>query len=234
MRDQYVGDISDMLKYSLLRHLAGGDRSLGLAWYYNPDHDGRNDGSHIEYLDDPHWGELDPPLWLALKSLPARSLSVVQALPIWPPSSTFHDVQVPSAIHRKAWANGMVEKLSPSDLVFLDPDNGLGRVSRRHATVEEIKSLRRSGRAIVLIKFPGRIQFDQQQSDHHAGIRTATGAEDIVTLRTSVIVPSLNGGKVPRFRWFTMLDHNQELLNRMSEFMVRLNAVPGVRASMSR
>jgi hypothetical protein len=41
MRDQYVGDISDMLKFGLLRALAANDRKLDIAWYYAPGHDGR-------------------------------------------------------------------------------------------------------------------------------------------------------------------------------------------------
>ena len=36
MRDQYAGDISDLLKLSLLRTLAAGDRSLGVGWYLQP------------------------------------------------------------------------------------------------------------------------------------------------------------------------------------------------------
>jgi hypothetical protein len=41
MRDQYAGDISDVLKFAFLRALAGKDRTLGIAWYYAPGDDGR-------------------------------------------------------------------------------------------------------------------------------------------------------------------------------------------------
>ena len=33
MRDQYAGDISDVLKFAFLRTLAGQDKTLGVAWY---------------------------------------------------------------------------------------------------------------------------------------------------------------------------------------------------------
>jgi hypothetical protein len=44
MRDQYAGDVSDVLKFAFLRALVGTDRRLGIAWYYVPGDDGRADG----------------------------------------------------------------------------------------------------------------------------------------------------------------------------------------------
>ena len=53
MRDQYAGDVSDVLKFAFLRALAGADRTLGIAWYYAPGDDGRADGRHLEWRDEP-------------------------------------------------------------------------------------------------------------------------------------------------------------------------------------
>ena len=39
MRDQYAGNVSDVLKFAFLRALAGADRALGIAWYYAPGDD---------------------------------------------------------------------------------------------------------------------------------------------------------------------------------------------------
>jgi hypothetical protein len=39
MRDQYAGDVSDVLKFAFLRALAGADRALGIARYYAPGDD---------------------------------------------------------------------------------------------------------------------------------------------------------------------------------------------------
>lgn len=233
MRDQYVADISDMLKYALLRLLAGADRSLGIAWYYNPDHDGRTDGGHREYLQDSTWSTLDGHLWRALKDLPEpRTVAAIEALPIWPTGSTFHGVPVPPRQSRAAWADGMCRRLADRDFVFLDPDNGLGRSTPRHATAEEIKALRRPGRSIMLIKFPGRVRFDAQEDAYHAQLRDTTGATRIMTLRSSVTIPGINGRKVPRFRWFTLLDYDDGLAARMADFCGRLEDIQGVRASI--
>ena len=71
MRDQYAGDVSDVLKFAFLRALAGTDRTLGIAWYYAPGDDGRADGRHLEWQDEPAWQRLDPQLHAGLSMLPA-------------------------------------------------------------------------------------------------------------------------------------------------------------------
>ncbi|WP_155268936.1 hypothetical protein [Brucella intermedia] len=48
MRDQYAGEVSDVLKFALLRALARQDRTLGVVWYYAPGDDGR----HLEWRDN--------------------------------------------------------------------------------------------------------------------------------------------------------------------------------------
>lgn len=58
MKDQYVGDIGDYAKFSLLRALAEGRRG-GIAWYQTPD-DATSHGSHRAYLDRPEWANADP------------------------------------------------------------------------------------------------------------------------------------------------------------------------------
>ncbi len=60
MRDQYAGDVGDVLKFSFLRALARADRRLGIAWYYAPGDNGRPDGRHLEWRDEPAWRRLDP------------------------------------------------------------------------------------------------------------------------------------------------------------------------------
>ena len=39
MRDQYAGNVSDVLKFAFLRSLRGADRALGIASYYAPGDD---------------------------------------------------------------------------------------------------------------------------------------------------------------------------------------------------
>ena len=54
----------------------------------------------------------------------------------------------------------------------------------------------------------------QQEDEYHPGLRVSTGANRLMTIRTSVAVPLSNGLLVPRLRWFTLIDFDDELRQR--------------------
>ncbi len=83
MRDQYSGDVSDVIKFAFLRALAGKDRTLGIAWYYAPSHDGRSDGRHLEWRDEAAWRTLDEELHTGLATLPERSVPAKSGRGMW-------------------------------------------------------------------------------------------------------------------------------------------------------
>lgn len=234
MRDQYAGDISDLLKFAFLRALAAHDKSLGVCWYYNPEQDGRPDGRHHDYLNDPKWRDLDPVLIDALNRLPQPpTVSAIEELPIWPIVRRFYGIPVPPRSHRTAWRETMHHAMDSADIVFLDPDNGVGPPGSRHATCEEIALLRRSGRAIVLIRFPDRRgKHVEQLSTWHHMLRHETGAESLVTLRTSVQVRTALGKTVPRSRWFTIIDPDHLLIDRAQAFASKLDQIGKCRISV--
>ncbi|KZD08754.1 hypothetical protein [Oceanibaculum pacificum] len=210
MRDQYAGDVSDYLKFSLLRALVreqaplaaegAADRLLGIAWYYVPGDDGRPDGRHTEYLTDPLWRALDPGLHDGLRSLPARSLAALEAAPIWPEATLFHRIPVPGRKQRQVWHAAKAEFLDTADLLFLDPDNGIaaagGAAGPKHTSMAEIAALRRTGRCLVIITFPGRRPHAELVDELHHRLRTEAGASAVAALRTNVCVPSAPGENV--------------------------------------
>jgi len=138
MRDQYAGDVTDLIKIAFLRALCCNQGILGVAWYYAPGDDGRPDGRHLEWRMQLGWRQLDPELFGALSSLPIRSVAALESLPIWPSGTLFHHEAMPLSSLRTAWATRMREALTPATLVFLDPDNGLGSHREKHATYEEV------------------------------------------------------------------------------------------------
>src|SRR5713226_3572741 len=194
MRDQYAGDISDFLKFSLLRSIVSQRMRLGVAWYYIAGHDKRPDGRHLKYLDDQFWRNLDPQLYDALASIRSnRSVRALQELQIWGDSTLFHSDAVETISKRVAWADGMANRLKASDVIFADPDNGLskdGVVHRKSATLDELKLLSAPERPVVLILFPGRKGNHQEQLELHH-LRLASFRP--LTLRTCVTVRNKNG-----------------------------------------
>jgi hypothetical protein len=231
MRDQYVGDVSDVIKISFLRALVGTDRTLGVSWYYVPNDDGRPDGRHVEWRDEPAWQRLDAQLHTGLLSMAERTVAALQRAAIWPHGTLFHDEPIPLGLARDAWGQGKRRRLDRADVVFLDPDNGLGKGSLKHATFSEVQLLRRTGRTVVLISFPGRnLPHDVLMENLHDRLRSETGANAVITLRTNVSVPSLKRPRyfVQRQRWFTVIDPERELVARAQGFAEALSLIPRV------
>lgn len=237
MKDQYAGDISDLLKFAFLRALSGADRTLGIAWYYTSGDDGRPDGHHIEWREDEVWRTLDPEVYDGLSRLTDRTVIALERLTMWPTRCHFHSEPVPPRPLRQAWATRMREALDSADLVFLDPDNGLGSATPKHATFEEVNSLRRPGRALVFITFPGRSQpHDVLVNSLHLRLHQETNTKSVVTVRTNISVPSArrSGSYVQRQRWFTIIDPDASLAARADTFARSLRCLPRTRAKVDR
>jgi hypothetical protein len=235
VRDQYVGDVSDVIKFAFLRALAGADRRLGIAWYYAPGDDGRTDGRHLEWRDEAAWRLLDAQLHAGLAALPERSIAALEQTAIWPAGALFHREPMPPRVERSAWGIRKRSVLDSADIVFLDPDNGVGGETEKHATFTEIRLLRRSGRAIVFITFPGRdMTHDALLRQLHERLAVEADVQNVITLRTNVSVPRAAGSRsyVQRQRWFTLVDPDAELEARAQAFAGALAAVPRVRARL--
>jgi hypothetical protein len=235
VRDQYAGDVSDVLKFALLRALAGKDRTLGIAWYYAPGDDGRTDGRHLEWRTEAAWRVLDAELHAGLATLAERSIAALEQASIWPAGALFHREPMPPRVERSAWGMRKRSALDGADVVFLDPDNGVGGETERHATCTEIRLLRKPGRAIVFITFPGRnLTHDALLRQLHERLAIEADVENVVTLRTNVSVPRAAGSRsyVQRQRWFTIVDPDAELTARAQSFAKALASVPRVRARL--
>lgn len=234
MRDQYAGDISDLLKFAFLRMLAGNDKRLGIAWYYNANHDGRPDGKHIEHLSDARWSGLDREVHGALQRLPERSVAALQDLKIWPENTVFHKEPVTGKRGRAHWSKAMADALADRDLLFFDPDNGLG-TTKRHATIDEVSGLCRRSVSVALIRFPHRMySHERQLVEYHQLLIKQVEVKSIITIMTNVSVPRASNSRylVHRQRWFTILNPDALLDDRARKFTERLIRTPGASASV--
>jgi hypothetical protein len=154
MQDKYVGDIGDFGKFALLRWLQQDSRlTLGVAWYWaHSSIDGirsANDGKHIRYLGlDIKDGKIveneelvdkillrtDPELFRKLKEivLSDRTVAALESSNLLKNaiyySADMSFVDVPPAIRasmRSEWHRESLSQLSKSEIIFMDPDNGL-------------------------------------------------------------------------------------------------------------
>ena len=211
------------------------DRTLGVAWYYAPGDDGRADGRHLEWRDEPAWRLLDAQLHAGLSALPERSIAALERAMIWPTGALFHRDPMSPRVERGAWGARKRTALDRADIVFLDPDNGIGAESEKHATFSEIRLLRKPGRAIVFITFPGRtMPHDALLRRLHDRLAVEADAENVITLRTNVSVPRAVGASpyVQRQRWFTVVDPNSELIARSQCFAKAIASIPRVQGRL--
>lgn len=181
MQDKYVGDVGDFGKYGLLRHLMGGHRHLGIAWYLAPP-ESNGDGRHLSYLAKPvEYRLCDPALFDGLRELVSadrRSVAAVISTGILPCGTVSFDQMVcpgdfgrrgraavaERMAYRESWMARAIQAVEGCDLVFLDPDNGIGGKSFRphgckghkHAAWEEIAWFSRPDRTLVVYHHTGR------------------------------------------------------------------------------
>ncbi len=133
MKNQYVGDIGDYGKYSLLRAFAEAGVKIGVNWYLTDD-DGSNDGKFKDYLTKGLIRKYSPEVFDTLKGLVDNGKTTVQDVQnsnIIPQALFFSEPMrfkgTPEERTKKRdkWLWDSIRELSGSELVFLDPDNGL-------------------------------------------------------------------------------------------------------------
>ncbi len=159
MQNRYVGDVGDFGKYGLLRALCLPDDdkkrplSLGVVWYLTSDETHNNDGRHIGYLEPTpknllEFRACEPDLYDGLGEIVRagdRNVSAIRRQRILPEGTVFYerilDLKHSTARPRPAsriqdrqeWVKGAVHATQDCDLVFVDPDNGIGSTAQAHS-----------------------------------------------------------------------------------------------------
>ena len=190
MQDRYIGDVGDFGKFSLLRKLTDNnppiDRlKLGVVWYKFPDEAHNGDGRHIGYLRDGSFSMLDPDLHSGLArivTLGRRTIEEFERSGMLPDDTRYHatpvagvagDGPVPHrrAAYRSAWLAQALDNTASSDLVFLDPDNGIasqiaardGPKAGKYVLLEEIAAFWARGQSLVVYPHLNRTASHKSQ-----------------------------------------------------------------------
>jgi hypothetical protein len=127
MKDQYVADVNDYLKYALLRSLVASDIALSVVWMLTSS-DERNDGQRLGYLSrSDQYRRVDPPLFDALHGIVAdgtRSVAAIEAAELFQEGVFVGQIVPDTRTPRQAYFQAALEASHGADLVFFDPDNG--------------------------------------------------------------------------------------------------------------
>lgn len=199
MKEQYVGDVNDYRKYALLRLLARSELKLGVCWMLTPN-DERNDGNKLGYLDQPGHERHDPELFALLRRVrdepDARRLVLIEDSEILP-GAVFVNTIVPEPLfERQLWFRQATAALAETDLIFLDPDNGIEvgsvakgrRNSSKYVYRDELAASYRAGHSLLIYQ---HFQRKERESFIRAvadDLRRIAANAEIWAVRTSHVV----------------------------------------------
>lgn len=184
MQDRYTADVGDYGKYGLLRAIAGlyprteRQLSLGVVWYLTDATmemaDPVGDGKHVAYLNPSQarrFRGCDPELYDTMGSLIEsrnRRVAAVRETGVLGQTAVFYEARLHTPVRsqsfeertsgRERWLAGAEETISRSDIVFVDPDNGVeaSSVQRHHKMgskytyLDELSRLADDDRSLVV------------------------------------------------------------------------------------
>ena len=192
MQNRYAGDIGDFGKLGLLRALRSSGLSIGVNWYLTPDERHNGDGRHVEYLERDRFRVCDEPLWTELKRIVRsgrRNVAALERSGVL--AAAFYsrelDFRGTSPTERRAirseWHGEALDRLAGTDVVFVDPDNGLmvpsaAGTSRANKFVDpqELEDYFRRGSSVVYYQHRAR-RPDSFYADQHERLLGRSGLE---------------------------------------------------------
>lgn len=143
MQNRYSGDVGDFGKFGLLRYLLNDNKySLGINWYLFPDEGHNEDGKFTRYLSNSNFELCDSELYNKLKTVVSnkRCVLTLEKSTLFRCKTTYFSSSIdfypdyPGQIKkykemrlslRKEWQEKAIANLSSSNVLFIDPDNGL-------------------------------------------------------------------------------------------------------------
>jgi hypothetical protein len=169
MQNRYAGDIGDFGKFALLRALSF-ERRIGVIWYLTSGLKEKNsDGRHLKYLCKPErFKNLDCVLFESLHSFRAefkknpevRSVKGLEQYRLLTNARYFSKEVPTDRAHRVKWFKDLMQsKILRSDILFLDPDNGIegNSFTDKHVTLDELAQLRNLRKPLIIYHHQGRM-----------------------------------------------------------------------------
>jgi hypothetical protein len=221
VKDQYVGDVNDYLKYALLRAVAAPPLRLAVIWMLTPS-DGRSDGQRIRYLSSARlFRDLDPVLFDVLAGVVARgdrTVRAIEAANLFPGGIFVSDVVPDARAGRHRYFALALAAAATADILFFDPDNGFEvrsvppgrRNSSKYLTWNEAAAAHRAGHSVIVYQhFPRRARqpFLRDLADR---AQDRTRCHRVVAIQTSHTA----------FVILLQQEHEAGILDRLSGFLV--------------
>ena len=171
MKNQYVGDIGDYGKYSLLRAFTDAGVKVGINWYLT-ENDGSNDGKFTDYLKKDDLRRYNPTVFDTLKTIAFnnnKSVSDIEKSGLLHGAVYYSEVLSSKAKpseredKRKQWFENSLDIFKDTELIFMDPDNGLlenydasKQGAEKYVLQNEVEAYYKDGHNVVYYCHKGR------------------------------------------------------------------------------
>ena len=179
MKNQYIGDIGDFGKYSMLRAFIDAGIKVGVNWYLTED-DGSNDGKYTDYLNKGVMRRYCPEVFDALKDVVEnrnKSVLDIENSGILSGTRFYSEILKPEGTpndreqERSVWFQESMYELKESELIFMDPDNGLLESDdatklggEKYVLPSEVESYFLDGHNVVYYCHKGRRSYEQWEA----------------------------------------------------------------------
>lgn len=172
MQNRYAGDVGDFGKLGMLRHITKSGLKMGVNWYLVPNEFHNYDGKHINYLNNSDFYHCDDCLLNSLREIVTSGHRTIKALEnanLIPKALYYNKIlyshRTVNATSRNDWHKAALKALAVTDIVFLDPDNGLlvksigqgSQKSNKYVFKEEIIDYYQAGHSVVFYNHRSRI-----------------------------------------------------------------------------
>ena len=208
MKNQYVGDINDYKKYSLIEIISQVlNEKILFAWMLT-DYDGRNDGKKLDYLQNKkNESQLNPDLFEKLKSIDKKihGIKDVQEL-LGDKYNYYSETLCDGRDERAKYFEALLVEAKKAGLVFFDPDNGIevksvecgNKNSSKYLYWDEIQQFADWGKDILIYQHFPRKERISYISDLKTELQEKTKMEvlPIVTENVLFLLATKQRGKL--------------------------------------
>ncbi len=200
MKNQYAGDINDFRKFGLIRTIADLRRAPIVVNWMLTENDGKSDGKFIEYLTKAdRFEQCDPELFNALHDVVRRNDRTVEALEKAEliPNARYYGALVPDESgERRRWFDSFLGSMNGSELVFLDPDNGIEVKSKRkgckgsskYVFWDELRAIWSRGCSLLIYQHFPRVKREMFIRETAAKLQRQLQTSKVVCYSTSSVL----------------------------------------------
>ena len=229
MQNRYTGDIGDFGKLGLLRVLNSAGLTIGVNWYLTPDESHNGDGRHTAYLNKEQYQTCDKQLWSELKRIVETGQREIVALEIGDIlQATYYSKPLDFDGKTKAerinlrsnWHKEAAAVLNNTDIVFVDPDNGLivpsaeGTVkANKYVEPRELADYYSQGSSVIYYQHKAR-RNDTFYIEQHQSLLSCPAFNGATGLGLKFVTTS------QRYYFFIVQPKHKEIINEQIQKML--------------